>query len=441
MKNGCHEARYCIIGAGYSGLGVAKAFRDAGIPFDCFEKNDAIGGNWYDGVYDSTHIISSRDTTGYGDFPMPRSYPDFPSRKQVLDYLNAYADRFDLHRSIQLRTEVSHMEPVDPKGMEGWRLRLADGTEHHYSGVVVANGHHWAKRIPSYPGHFSCKTLHSKDYKNPSDFAGKRVLVVGAGNSGCDIAVEAAKTMGEAHISMRRGYYFLPKTIMGIPTAEMDHPWVPFFVQKGIIRLAIWISVGSNERYGLQKPDHKLFEHHPIVNSQLLYFIRHGSIQPHRDIARLDGQTVHFVDGTSIDVDTIVWATGFHVSFPFLDHALFEWENGIPKRLAGMLAPNLAGLYVFGLLQPRGGAGPLISAGAQFLADIVSAQECLDVPIADELSRFMKPDANMLVGVHSTLRQIRFGRRLVRWIAKRGSKRTGRSKTSQSSQHPSLTKP
>ncbi|WP_376795712.1 flavin-containing monooxygenase [Thermogemmatispora sp.] len=413
--------RYCIIGAGYSGLGIARAFQEAGIAFDIFEKNDDVGGNWLNGVYDATHIISSRNSTGYEEYPMPASYPDFPSRQQVLDYLRAYADHYGLRRYIQFGRRVERLEPLDQRGLSGWRVTLDDGRTLEYQGVIVANGHHWDRRYPRYPGHFSGKTLHSKDYKNADDLEGESILVVGAGNSGCDIAVEGAlcKRIKHVAISMRRGYYFLPKTIAGIPVAEMEMPWMPLWLQKLIIKAALALIVGPNSRYGLPKPDHDLFDRHPIVNSQLLYFIRHGLISPKPDIARLDGKRVHFVDGSSQEFDTIVWATGFNVSFPFLDQNLFTWEHGYPRLVAHLLVPGLANLYIFGLLQPRGGAGPLISRGARLLVDLVQCQERLETPIVEQIARWEPPSARYLVGVQETMRSIERLRRRLRGLAPR----------------------
>jgi cation diffusion facilitator CzcD-associated flavoprotein CzcO len=415
MSTSC---RYCVIGAGYAGNGVAKALKDAGIPYDQLERGDAIGGNWYDGVYDSTHIISSRDTTGYGDFPMPASYPDFPSRAQMLDYLNSYVNHFDLREQIELETEVVRVEPLDERGLGGWRVELAGGEVRHYAGVVVANGHHWKRRYPSYPGHFAGKQVHSKDYRRPDDLEGERVLVVGVGNSGCDIAVETARTFGHGTISMRRGNWFLPKTLFGVPVAELDRPRLPARLQRRFLKLALRVSLGSYERYGLPKPDYELFDKHPIVNSQLLYQLRHGIVSVKPDIARLDRRTVHFTDGTSEQFDTIVYATGFDVSFPFLDRSLFEWRDGAPLRVGGLMPPGIANLYVFGLAQPRGGAGPLITAGAELLAELIQVQEHLDHPLADDLAKLQAPDARMLFGVHEMFRQISRGRLALRTIAR-----------------------
>lgn len=408
--------RYCIIGAGYAGNGVAKAFSDAGLDYDQLEATDHIGGNWAHGVYDSTHIISSRDSTEYGDYPMPDAFPDFPSREQVVSYLNDYVDHFGLRERIEFGAEVVRCEPLGRKGMDGWEVELSGGEVRRYSGVVVANGHHWDKRFPDYPGQFDGKVLHSKDYQRPADFEGERALVVGAGNSGCDIAVEAAHAFGHADISMRRGYWFLPKTMFGLPTAEFDRGLIPVWAQRLFLKGSLRMLFGNYERYGLEKPDHELFDKHPTVNSQLLYFLRHGRITPRRDIERIDGHTVHFSDGASEAYDTIVYATGFHASFPFLDREIFPWRNGIPVRVARMIPPGYANLYVFGLAQPRGGAGPLITAGSKLLAHMVKTQQRLDHPLANDIARLRKPSAQMLVGVGETFREISQGHLLLKAI-------------------------
>jgi hypothetical protein len=422
MTNATCSRRVLVVGAGFSGLGIGAALQAQGIEFEIAEARDDLGGNWYRGVHERTHIISSRDSTGFADFPMPRGYPDFPSREQVLAYLHAYADARRLRPRIRFNTAVLNARPLSADGMAGWSVELNTSagrrTERHEA-VVVCNGHHWDRRFPDYPGEFSGRTLHSKDYWNPAGFAPGPVLVVGAGNSGCDIAVEAARAGHQTHISMRRGYHFLPKTLLGIPTAELEFPLVPFALQKAFLKLLLRVTVGGNRRYGLAEPDHDLFDHHPIVNSELLYELRHGRIRPRPDIERLEGARVRFVDGSVLEPGTIVWATGFNVSFPFLDQGLFEWENGIPKRVASLLAPGLANLYVFGLLQPRGGAGPLVTAGAGLVAEMVATQRRLDHPLANDLARLSPPSARMLVGVRETLRQIRLARLYLAWLRRR----------------------
>lgn len=410
-------APHLVIGAGYAGLGVARALRAEGIEVDVVERNAEIGGNWLNGVYDSTHIISSRDTTGYAEFPMPRSYPDFPSRDQMLAYLRSYTEAFSLRELIRFNTEVTTVVAVTPDGLAGWdvTMRNPDGSEEtrRYAGVAVCNGHHWDKRIPVRQGTFTGRQLHSKDYRNPADFAGSRVLVVGAGNSGCDIAVEAARTFGHALISMRRGYHFVPKTVLGVPAAELDKQWLPTFAQRAFMRAMVRVIHGDNTRYGIPKPDHRLFDRHPVVNSEMLHALRHGRVEYRPDIERFEGNTVVFVDGRREEVDTIVYATGFNISFPFLDRDLFEWVHGIPKRVFGMMAPRVAGLYIFGVLQPRGGAGPLISRGADLLARLAVIQSRIDHPLALDLVRIRKADARHLVGVSEMMREIAVANRIL----------------------------
>jgi hypothetical protein len=418
--------RHCVIGAGLTGLAVAKAFKEAGIPYDHFERNGELGGNWYDGVYDSVHIISSRDGTGYDDFPMPSTFPDFPSRPQMLAYLKAYAEEFGLRDQVRFDTEVVRVEPLDERGMSGWRVALSTGETRDYAGVVACNGHHWAKVYPDLAGKFTGKALHSKDYKRPSDLEGETVLVVGVGNSGCDIAVEAARVGKESYISLRRGTYLLPKTMLGIPTDQWDKPWLPVFLQKRLLKLLLRVTVGSNRRYGLPEPEHDIFDRHPTVNSQLLYELRHGRVKPKPGIERVEGRTVHFTDGTRLEVGTLVFATGFAVRFPFLDESTFEWEGKYPKVVAGMLAPGKANLYVFGLGQPRGGGGPLASAGARLLTKMVKTQSVLHRPLADVMAKLRKPEARELWGVSELKRQIKLGERVVGLIRRRAERSRGR---------------
>lgn len=408
---------FAIIGAGFSGLGVAAAFRKNGIDYEQFEAAEAIGGNWHHGVYETVHIISSRRTTEYSDYPMPSSWPDFPSAQQMLEYLNAYAGHHRLHEEIRLSTKVTRVEPVDVEAgtwRVAWETASGERGERVYEGVVVCNGHHWASRLPQYPGELGAELLHSKSYKSPAQLAGKRVLVIGGGNSACDIAVEAARFARSAHISMRRGYWFLPKTFLGVPLVELMQPWMPSFAQRAVARTMARIAVGPYERYGLQHPDHRPFDRHPTINSELLYYLRHGKITPHPDIRRWDGDQVEFVDGVKERFDLVIAATGYDVSFPFLAEGVVEWRHGYPQLIGGLMPPDHKNIYFFGLGQPRYGAGPLISAGADLLCTAISTQQRLDVPIGAVLERLgQRPPRTWLLDPFAVLRQVRMGKRIM----------------------------
>jgi cation diffusion facilitator CzcD-associated flavoprotein CzcO len=250
--------RYCIIGAGTSGLAVVKNFLAAGIPFDCLEREDTIGGNWAYGkrassIYQSCHLISSKRLTEYNEFPLPEEYPEFPKHELAFKYIKDYAEHFGLLDHIQFNTPVEWIEPVNsvaevcdlgalknpisngstclsppasqrPATEEGWRVKLANGEERIYRGVVIANGHNWDPQFPDFPGKFTGQVFHSCHYKTPDTITGKRVLVVGAGNSGCDLAVEASIHGSRAVQSLRRGYPILPKLCQSFFAACQSMP-------------------------------------------------------------------------------------------------------------------------------------------------------------------------------------------------------------------------
>ncbi|NQE88925.1 flavin-containing monooxygenase [Nocardia terpenica] len=408
--------RYCIIGAGYTGLAVAKAFTDLGLDYDHVEATDAIGGNWSHGVYDSTHLISSKAITQYPDYPMPANYPDFPSAAQMRDYLRSFASAFGLDHRIEFNTVVKNIAPLDDSGLTGWRVEIADGAVREYAGVVAANGHYWDVHVPHYSGEFIGKQIHSKHYKRPDDLDGSRVLVVGAGNSGCDLAVEAAITFGTSELSLRRPYWFIPKYVLGIPSGAFDFGSlpVPKLLQEAVFRSIVAVGMGSYRSFGLEKPRHRIFDQDLVVNQQLPYFLKHGRIAVRPEIARFDGRTVHFTDGTSGEYDTIVWATGFKTTFPFLGEGLLEWERGQPRLVAHTFAPGLANLYFAGLVAPRSGAGMLLMNSSRLLAEAALLQQRLPVPVGDLYARISKPSARILAGGPELRWEVRRGRTLVR---------------------------
>ncbi len=414
MSSNTRPDTLAIIGAGFSGLGIAAALQRHAIPFVIYEAEDDLGGNWRHGVYETVHIISSRKTTEYSDLPMPADYPDFPSAKQMLDYLHTYAAHHQLRPHIRFQTRV---EQVAPAAHERWEVTLAGGERQLHKGVIIAIGHHWDCRYPVYPGQFSGQLIHSKQYRTHHILDGKRVLVIGGGNSACDIAVEGARFAAESHISLRRGYWFLPKTMFGVPSVELMTPWVPVAAQRLFLRGMLRIIVGRYQDYGLPEPDHKLFEHHPTVNSELLYYLKHGRITPHPDIRCLDGEMVEFVDGERRPFDLIIAATGYHLSVPFLAPGLIEIRNDVPQLIDGIFSPHYKHLYLFGGQQPRYGAGPLISAGAETLAHFILAQDQMTQPVGAVLARLgRKPPKTMITDPFKALRGARLGQRVAPYL-------------------------
>ena len=200
--------RVCVIGAGSSGLAAARNLREVGLEVDILEACDDLGGNWnyplpVARVYRSTHTISSKPGTEFPDYPMPDAYADYPHHTEILAYLRGYAEHFELGPLIEYGAEVERVEPASSTGPTGdpcWEVTLAGGEGRLYGALVIANGHNRDPIVPEYPGTFDGEVMHSADYKVSEILLGKRVLVVGGGNSGCDIVVEAAHKAEAAEV-------------------------------------------------------------------------------------------------------------------------------------------------------------------------------------------------------------------------------------------------
>lgn len=378
-----YTSRYCVVGAGTSGLTAAKNLKQHGIACDVFEKNDDVGGNWYYGkpgssVYRSTHLISSKPGTEYTDFPMPAEYPDYPNHWQVHEYIKSYARHFGLYELITFNTGVTRIVPVEEGSPSTpWDVTLTNGETRRYAGVVICNGHNWDPKFPDLPGAFDGLTLHSCQYKTPDVLRDRRALVVGAGNSGCDIAVESAHNARATFLSTRRGYYYNPKFVLGRPADQVAETMlrlrVPLALRRLTYGLVLKLSVGLPQDYGLPKPDHRFYETHPIVNSQLLYYVGHGDIKHKPDVRELQRDAVLFADGTREPLDVIVFATGFKLTFPFIEARHLNWIDGRPRLYFHVFHPAYDTLFVIGLIQPDSGQWGLADNQAQVMARFVRA--------------------------------------------------------------------
>lgn len=354
--------KICIIGAGCSGFTMAKRAQDYGLAYDCFEASDNIGGNWYynnpnalSSCYKSLHIDTSKYRLAFEDFPVPEAWPDFPHHSQLLQYFHDYVDHFKLRETITFNTRVDAASPLEDGR---WMVALSTGETREYDALIVCNGHHWSARTPDYPGTFDGYQVHSHHYRDPFepyDFRGKRVMIVGGGNSAMDISSELSqKPLAErCLVSMRRGVWVLPKYMNGQPADKAVLPsWLPAGLGRKLARGAIKKSIGRMEDYGLPKPDHEPLSGHPSVSGEFLTRVGCGDIKPKGAIERLDGDGVVFIDGSREQVDAIVWATGYNVSFPFFDlPELTPEENRFPlfKR---MVKPGFETLFFLGLAQP-----------------------------------------------------------------------------------------
>jgi thioredoxin reductase len=388
--------KVCVIGAGSSGIVACQVLSARGIAFDCFEKGSQVGGNWrfendngMSSAYRSLHINTSRRVMAYKTLPMPDHYPDYPNHFQMAAYFDEYVDHFGLREKIRFRTEVLSVEPVEGE----WEVIVEDAEgkreTQRYAAVLVANGHHWDPRWPepAFPGadEFSGEQIHVHHYREPDILPGKRVLVLGIGNSATDVAVESSRIADATFLAMRRGAYVLPKYINGKPIDEISSPvtaFVPLAVQRFFANRALDIaSAADMTAYGLPKPDHKLFEAHPTVSSELLPRLGHGDITVKPNIERFGGgRIVRFVDGSEEEIDLVVYCTGYKMTFPFFDPAMFAApDNRLPlyRRVAAAERP---GLFFIGFIQPLGPIMPLAEAQAEWIADLLGGRASLPTP-------------------------------------------------------------
>lgn len=354
---------FALVGAGPTGLAAAKTLIEQNIPFKGFELHGDVGGLWdidapRSTMYESAHLISSKTMTEFTDFPMAADVADYPSHTELKRYFRAFADRFDLRRHFHFNAQVLSVTPLGESG-DGWKLVWRDGQgdshEEIVAGVIIANGTLSEPNMPKFEGEFAGELIHSSAYRSAQQLRDKRVLIIGAGNSGCDIAVDAVHHGKSCDISVRRGYHFVPKYIFGKPADTVG----------GAIRLPMWLKrridgtilkwfTGDPRRYGFPEPDHALYESHPIVNSLVLFHAGHGDIRVRADVARFDGNTVHFRDGTSEDYDLVLAATGYKVYYPFIDQDLLNWRGSAPHLFLNAMHPSRDDVFVLGMVEASG---------------------------------------------------------------------------------------
>jgi Flavin-binding monooxygenase-like len=372
--------RHCIVGAGPGGLAAARAFLNLGLDIDVYERHSASGGIWDRAnpgtpMYESAHFISSRDESAYIGYPMPKDFPDYPRHDQILSYVQGFA------RAYHLDDHIKYSTSVDKATWDGthWVVTTSDGNTNSYRTLTCANGTQWHPSMPTLPGAetFTGEIMHSQAFSEGSQFLGKRVLIVGAGNSGVDIACDAARFATHAAISVRRGYYLIPKHLFGMPADAFaaSGPHLPMKIAQRVFPPLIKILMGDPSKHGWPKPDHKLFETHPILNDQILHHLRHGDLEVRKDVTRFDGRDVVFADGSREPFDLVVFATGYATKVPYLDESFFSWRGSRPSLYMRLFSPKHDGLAAIGFTEGDGGAYELFDNMSDLIARAAWAAE------------------------------------------------------------------
>lgn len=419
------EKSVCVIGAGPSGITALKNIQDKGIKVIAYDYNHDVGGNWiysekesHSSVFKTTHIISSKTLSQYEDFPFPQEVADYPSHEELRNYFQAYAKAFSLYPLIRFNTLVQSCV-LNPENI--WEVTtVCEGIEktEKFTDLVVCNGHHWQPKYPNYPGKFSGEFLHSHQFKKAAPFRDKRVLVIGGGNSACDVAVETSRVSKKTSISWRRGYRILPKFIMGKPSDVFasSMTFLPIWLRNFFAGIMVKIATGPNSWYGLPNVNHKFGATHPTVNSELLYMIRHGKVKPKPDIERFDGATVYFKDGSKEDFDSVIACTGFVLSHPFFKKDFLNYSSGPVPLYLKMFHPEMANLYFIGMFQPLGCIWPGAEQQSKLAASALSgewqrpqniAQLCEREVSQPHMKQLATSRHTITVDFHKFLRQIK----------------------------------
>lgn len=398
-SGGTGRTTACVIGAGAAGLAAGKALIDRGLDIDWFEKGSFVGGLWQidndnDGAaaYESLHTNSSRPLTQYPSFPMPADWPDYPSHELMATYFESYADAFGLWEHIRFNTPVTRVQRIPA----GWAV-TAGGVTREYDHVVVANGHHSAPKSPTVPGQYTGRIMHSHEYRSTEVFRGRRVLVVGVGNSGMDIACDASRNAETTYLSTRHGVHVLPKYALGRPIDQLSSPltaYLPFELERALYEGIVRIAVGRVTDRGLPAPDHRLLSAHPTVSAELLDRLGHGEITMKPDLTRLDGTVASFTDGSDAEVDLVVLATGYRIEFPFLDPSLLDPSDNVLRLYQRVVPPHLPGLWFVGFIQTVGSGIALFEHQSEWVADLIAGR-CL-LPDEVQMERWLRADEQAL---------------------------------------------
>ncbi len=374
--------RVAVVGAGPAGLAALAELTRAGIDAHGFEIADRVGGLWaygapLSGAYRSLHLNTSRARTELARHPMPADWPDFPSHARIGEWLQSYADTAGISERISLSTPVEHAARQD-----GWELTLGGaraGERERFDALVVASGHNWQPRLPDppYPGEFAGEQVHAHDYREADQLAGKRVLVVGIGNSAMDIAVESSTVAQRTYLSTRRGTRIVPKYVFGKPADQTTSPLMarlPWQLRQPITHAILRVAVGRPETYGLPPASHGFLRGHPTISDAILSRLTHGEITPKPGIAELAGTEVRFSDGTSEAIDVIVWCTGYTVSVPYIDAEVLGAAPADLSLYKRIFHHELDDLFFIGLVQTTGSAIPVVERQSELLAEYLTGR-------------------------------------------------------------------
>ena len=350
-----------VIGAGASGICMAKYLLESGADVTVFEMGTKIGGLWcYDNdngassIYKTLHINTARNLTRFHDFDFKPGVQMFPSHEDMYEYLVDYAGHFGVTPRILFKSKVVDVRPLARAESVGpkWEVTTEDGRTRSFDAVVVANGHQWQPLHASeLKERFAGEYRHSHDYKEPEPFIGKRVCVVGIGNSAVDITTDVCTIAKRTVVVARSGVMILPKTIFGIPITDIVSKlyrwWLPPTLPGRVARAITFIVHGDMKKYGFKPLQRRS---HATSGALIIHHIAYNRVTVKTGIETIEGRTIRFTDGTSEEFDVLIAATGYRIEFPFISPEIVPVENNRVALYKRIVPPGWPGLYFIGLI-------------------------------------------------------------------------------------------
>lgn len=346
-----------IIGAGAAGICGAKHMLEAGFDVTLYELGSHVGGMWVyqndngrSSAYRTLHINTARDLTNFSDFRFDESVPPFPSHWDMAKYLKDYADHFDVTRRIKFNTKVVHVGPAETysDAKPRWVIKTEQGETFEHDTVIVSTGHLTKPlEVPAFRDGFKGEYLHSHHYKEPGQFVGKRVCVVGVGNSALDIASDLAITSPNVTLVARSSALIIPKLVFGKPFWDaikpFYRPWVPAWVRAKALRSLVYMVQGDMQELGFPATSKRV---HATSNANIVNHIKYRRVLVRQGIESIDGTRITFVDGHSAEFDTLIAATGYLIDLDFMDKRVVDIteDNGLDLYMR-IVPPDWRGLY------------------------------------------------------------------------------------------------
>ena len=359
-----------VVGGGPAGLATSQQLRQQRVPHRVLERGDAVGYTWAN-LYDSLTLHTGKHMSSLPGMPFPSSAPLFVPRREFLDYLRRYAERFEL--PVDTGRDVERMSRTDGS----WTVSTSRGAL-AATVVVVATGIVANPKTPHFPGQerFAGRIAHSVAYRRPDGYAGRRVLVVGVGNSGAEIASEIARAGGKVTLAVRSGANVVPLTLAGLPIQYVSF-WVrklPRRVQEGAVALVRLVTELRRGKPVLPRPAHSPLDAIPVIGFHLVNAIAQGLIDVRAGVAELTADGARFTDGTVGRFDEIILATGFGAALGPLEGLVQVDTKGFARRRDRVVSLDQPSLYFVGHNYDATGGLYNISRDARLAARLIGAE-------------------------------------------------------------------